>query len=593
MHKRSTSSSSNSLSRSVCLRFGFARFTKFFSLFIALTLAGSLSGFSFAHADTDQLDEASTQTETLTPQADTTITNKTTTWSNGVYTLSNDVTITSRIQVSMGTVTLQLDEGCTLNAEGGISVPIGATLIIQGSGTLNASTDKRNARCAVIGGEGTASDNPTSLPGTGTIEIRSGNINVSRGVDGTETRGAGIGSGYNCVSGNVIISGGLVQVDADRQANGDGAAIGSGSGASAGGINITINGGTVIAHGTSAAFAIGGGSYYTRTGNVSIAGGKVTAIGEGGFGGIGGIPQGKFSLGNLAVADPSTVQLFTSSMQDNLLENNPNLNGIIFVNDKGTVYGNAALESDLELTSDQQLTISPDATFTIPQDVSLQDNGEIINNGTLLNNGSITGMGAFTNNGTLTNTGVFFPQPVTFDTDGGSPVDSITVNKGSSIGSIADPTREGYRFDGWFSDSSLLHPWNLATDTVDAPLTLYAKWSPNTVEPDPDDPVSPDNPKDPDDPGEPVTPSDPDGDNNEDNTNKDLDKDSNDPTDNSNEQKGNEDDNTGKQPASDDGSLLPHLGDQVLIIPVFLGMIGILVALNLDKAKRSRKTRSL
>lgn len=660
MHKRLTSTSSNSLSRSACARFVSVRFIKIFSLFLALVLAGSLSGFSFAHAETDEIDqntdntpievidarpdpdkndvsqtdktnsneniEPSTdqaeeqddpidqlkeggnqevditdpqtdmiaaQNEELVPQADTTITNKTTTWSNGVYTLSSDVTITSRIQVSMGTVTLQLNEGCTLNAEGGISVPIGATLIIQGEGTLNASTNSKNTGCAVIGGEASTSSSATGHPGTGTIQILSGNINVTRGgVEGSAARGAGIGSGYNCLSGNVIISGGVVKVDADREVIGEGAAIGAGSGAYTTGINVTINGGTVVAYGPTSACAIGGGNHYAATGKISIAGGTVRAIGRGGYGGIGGVPQGNFSLGDLSKADPSTVQLYTSSIPANLLENNSNLNGIIFVDNDATVYGKAALDSNLELTSSQKLTVLSDATFTIPQDVSLEDNGEIINEGTVLNSGSITGTGVFTNNGTFTNTGVFFPQSVSFNTDGGSQIDSISINKGSFIGDITEPTREGYRFDGWFSDSALLHPWNLTTDAVDSPLTLYAKWSPLAVDPDPDDPTppgGPDNPTNPDDPNEPADPSDPDDGDNEDDSNREPDQDADNPADDGTGQENNNDD-AEEGSSSDEGSLLPHLGDQVmLIIPVFFGMLGILIVLNFDKAKRYRK----
>ena len=41
------------------------------------------------------------------------------------------------------------------------------------------------------------------------------------------------------------------------------------------------------------------------------------------------------------------------------------------------------------------------------------------------------------------------------------------------------PTRTGYTLEGWYSDVGLNTKWNFATDTVTAPMTLYAKWEKN------------------------------------------------------------------------------------------------------------------
>lgn len=48
----------------------------------------------------------------------------------------------------------------------------------------------------------------------------------------------------------------------------------------------------------------------------------------------------------------------------------------------------------------------------------------------------------------------------------------------------AEPTREGYVFVGWFSDSGLKKPWNFLTDKAKKQMTIYAKWvaDSNTVE---------------------------------------------------------------------------------------------------------------
>ena len=76
---------------------------------------------------------------------------------------------------------------------------------------------------------------------------------------------------------------------------------------------------------------------------------------------------------------------------------------------------------------------------------------------------------------------------VTFDTNGGSEVDPVTVDAGSTVTKPADPTKSGYTFGGWYKDSTLQTPWNFANDTVTADTTLYAKWTANPPAPSYDD----------------------------------------------------------------------------------------------------------
>ena len=67
---------------------------------------------------------------------------------------------------------------------------------------------------------------------------------------------------------------------------------------------------------------------------------------------------------------------------------------------------------------------------------------------------------------------------VTFDINGhGSAPQSVTgIKSGELIQKPADPTAQGYRFDGWYKDSSCSTAWNFSTDKVTADTTLYAKW---------------------------------------------------------------------------------------------------------------------
>jgi len=69
---------------------------------------------------------------------------------------------------------------------------------------------------------------------------------------------------------------------------------------------------------------------------------------------------------------------------------------------------------------------------------------------------------------------------VTFDSNGGSSVSSKYVAEGETVAEPADPTRTGYTFDGWYSNSALTAIWNFDTNTVSSATTLYAKWTAHT-----------------------------------------------------------------------------------------------------------------
>lgn len=65
---------------------------------------------------------------------------------------------------------------------------------------------------------------------------------------------------------------------------------------------------------------------------------------------------------------------------------------------------------------------------------------------------------------------------VSFDTDGGSDVPSVTVLDGETFDKPDDPTKEGFTFEGWYKEAELTNIWAFETDTVTANITLYAKW---------------------------------------------------------------------------------------------------------------------
>ena len=151
----------------------------------------------------------------------------------------------------------------------GIQAAAGKTLIINGTGSLTASSYGYAA--AIGGGNGVA---------CGNIEIQGGTITATSGG-----LGAGIGGGYNASCGNITISGGTVSATGGEY----GAGIGGGYNASWG--NITISGGNVTATGGQSGAGIGGGKRGPASfscGNIIISGGTVTATGGNNAAGIGG-----------------------------------------------------------------------------------------------------------------------------------------------------------------------------------------------------------------------------------------------------------------------------------------------------------------
>lgn len=71
---------------------------------------------------------------------------------------------------------------------------------------------------------------------------------------------------------------------------------------------------------------------------------------------------------------------------------------------------------------------------------------------------------------------------VTFDSQGGSPVPAIegTYYK-FTIEKPADPTRDGFKFTGWYTDKECTKPFNWTTEIIGRNYTLYAGWTANVM----------------------------------------------------------------------------------------------------------------
>jgi len=64
---------------------------------------------------------------------------------------------------------------------------------------------------------------------------------------------------------------------------------------------------------------------------------------------------------------------------------------------------------------------------------------------------------------------------VSFDSNGGSIVESQSIPYGGNVREPDDPVRDGYTFGGWYTDDGLSRNYNFSA-AVTGNLTLYAKW---------------------------------------------------------------------------------------------------------------------
>ncbi len=66
---------------------------------------------------------------------------------------------------------------------------------------------------------------------------------------------------------------------------------------------------------------------------------------------------------------------------------------------------------------------------------------------------------------------------ITFDSNGGTDVESQDLMYGDLVEEPEAPSREGYAFTGWYTDESCTTLWDFETDAVSADMELYAGWA--------------------------------------------------------------------------------------------------------------------
>ena len=65
---------------------------------------------------------------------------------------------------------------------------------------------------------------------------------------------------------------------------------------------------------------------------------------------------------------------------------------------------------------------------------------------------------------------------ITFDSKGGTDVAAQTQMADELLDLPEPPTREGYRFTGWYTDSICEDLWDVENRTIEQDMTLYAGW---------------------------------------------------------------------------------------------------------------------
>jgi len=65
---------------------------------------------------------------------------------------------------------------------------------------------------------------------------------------------------------------------------------------------------------------------------------------------------------------------------------------------------------------------------------------------------------------------------VSFNTDGGSTIQSEDIAHGYKIAKPADPTKTGFVVEGWYRENTFATKWDFTVDEVLGVMTLYVKW---------------------------------------------------------------------------------------------------------------------
>ena len=354
---------------------------------------------------------------------------------DGIYAVFDDVKVNDRIEV-YGDVELFLADGGKLTAEEGITVLEDNTLDIYGNGgtlyagTRNGSNTLADDNCAGIGGIGTQD--------TGSIRIYGGTVYANGGKNEP-----GIGGNMSYVE----INGGKVTATGGR----NGAGIGSCSGDK--GSEIKILGGNVTATGGINGAGISSG---VRSNTVYITLGYNTyndSIYASSY-------YGNIKFANKMYTSDGKVA-DTSNIDGKTISGSVTAYTVSFETNGGTYAAPVTVAAGSKLGSLPYVTKSgytlvgwyTDRNFYSP----FNANAAIYGNTTLYAKWEAS------------------TYTVYFETNGGSYVSPRSVVPGRKLSSLPTTTKDGYVFDGWYTDRNFYYLFNV-NSPINSDTTLYAKW---------------------------------------------------------------------------------------------------------------------
>ena len=287
-------------------------------------------------------------------------------------------------------------------------------------------------------------------------------------------------SDYAGIGGNIFpygTSGEITINGGNITAVGDGIGAGIGGGDMGGFECITINGGTVTATGGNNGGSSGIGTFEggSTSGTITISGGTVMATGTNH--GIDASFMGTISTGNdgHAVIFASYTNSMGSYFRYSSSQNRDSWRGVIFEGNSGQIYGDDITPSEsFEIPSGKTLTIDSGKSLTIPAGKTLTVTGKLTNNGKFYVDGTL--------NGTVNGNGdVYYnlaPTDCTVSSTGIEKHNEKTYAKEESeITLTPDTPQVGYLFDSWeVSPESVQINNNNSFTMPNEALTVTAKW---------------------------------------------------------------------------------------------------------------------
>ena len=425
------------------------------------------------------------------------------------YVVVDEVTLLSRPENKSqigNPANIILTNGCTLNAPYGIENGSHNSIRIYGQ-DKNGGTGKLIINSSVpdnwagIGGGCSPGQN---AQGCGYVEINGGILEIHGGVNA-----AGIGGANGAADVSVTINAG--KVTAYGGANGAG--IGTGRGSTkdiSGNGKIIINGGTVEAFGGEWAAGIGRG-YHGYPNAVEINGGDITA--KGGVRGGAGIGGGKDTSGvNTTITGGTVCAIGNVDEANELIGCGIGSGGkgsrhmsLTITGESSAIYSGPGEKDATESTAATyvrlrepyvKISITEAPVYTVSwtmDDGTSIDTTDVAEGEMPVHADAAKAGYVFTGwtpalspvTADITYAAKFVQLPpekvaVSFDTAGGSYVETQVIGAGEKATKPADPTREGYTFGGWYTDSTYGTEFDFSI-AVNAGTVVRAKWTKNAA----------------------------------------------------------------------------------------------------------------